>query len=154
MDLTIKLEDATLNIRVAILLKSKNGYIFEKHKHGYLFTIGGRVKLNESFMEAVERELKEEMLISDENFDIKLKPRAIIENFFEIKNNEIENEYERVHEICFVYEAEDVYDGPLREEFFIDVPIEDFAKHDIRPTAMVDLINDKSGDFRSVVVGK
>ncbi len=152
MDLTIKLEDATLNIRVSILLKSKNGYIFEKNARGYLFSIGGRVKLNESFMEAAIRELKEELLISDADFDIKLKSKAIIENFLEMRNSE--NDYEHVHEICFVYEAEEVYGGLLREEYFIEVPPEDFAKHDIRPTVLLDLINDKSGEFRNVVVGK
>lgn len=152
MDLTIKLDSETLNIRVAILLKTKNGYIFEKHKNGYLFAIGGRIKLNESSMEAAVRELKEELLMSDEDFNIKLKLRVLIENFLEMKNSE--NDYEHVHEICFVYEAEEVYGGLLREEYFIEVLPEDFAKHDIRPTVLLDLINDKSGEFRNVLVGK
>lgn len=58
-----------------------------------------------------------------------------------------------VYEICFVYEAIDVYEGILGEEFLEIFP-EDFAKHDIRPTVLLDLINDKSGEFRNVVVGK
>lgn len=37
---------------------------------------------------------------------------------------------------------------------FLEVFPEDFAKHDIRPTVLLDLINDKSGEFRNVVVGK
>ncbi len=152
MDLTIKLENTTLNIRVAILLKSKNGYIFEKHKRGYLFAIGGRVKLNESFIEAAKRELKEELLISDQDFNIKLNAKAIIENFYKSideNNNEI-----YIHEICFVYEAVDIYDGIVREEFFVEVSAENFINHDIRPTALLDIMNDKSGEFKLVVVGK
>ena len=151
MDLTIKLEGATLNIRVAILLKSKNGYIFEKNERGYLFAIGGRVKLNESFVDAAERELKEELLISDEDFNVKLKSKAIIENFYKSVDDNM-NEIS-IHEICFVYEVENEYSGPLGEGFLEVLP-EEFINHDIRPSPLLDIINDKSGEFKSVVVGK
>ncbi len=147
MDLTIKLDSATLNIRVAVILKNKNGYIFEKHKSGYIFAIGGRVKLGESSLQAAHRELKEELLISDKNYNIELKYKAIIENFYTNANEEM-------HEICFVYEATNIYDNVLREELFIEVDSLDFAKHDIRPIELIDITNDKSGEFRNVVVGK
>ena len=62
MDLQIKLQDTTLKIRVAGLVKTSKGYLFEKNQEkGYVFTIGGKIMLNESSEDAIKREIEEEI---------------------------------------------------------------------------------------------
>ena len=39
MDLTIQLDQITHNIRVAVIMKTDKGYIFEKNPEGYLFML-------------------------------------------------------------------------------------------------------------------
>ena len=60
MDLTLPIEDKILNIRVAVILKTKIGYVLEKSKNGYFFVLGGRIKINESSEQAARREVFEE----------------------------------------------------------------------------------------------
>jgi 8-oxo-dGTP diphosphatase len=108
MDLTIPLENITLNIRVAILIKKDGGFILEKSKGGYYFPVGGRVKVGETSEEAAKREISEELGVVIEN--IKLK--AIIEQFFGPKDN-------RFQEICFVYSVPDMNDLKLNDDFGI-----------------------------------
>ena len=107
MDLSIGVGDATLYIRVAVIIKTKGGeYIFEKREDLYLFTVGGKIKINESSVDAAQREIEEELGIQIN----KLNPRAVIENFYTYNS-------EKVHEICFVYESIDTYDDVLPSEF-------------------------------------
>ena len=40
MDLTIKMEDTYLNIRVVVILETENGFVLQKHKRGNYFFIG------------------------------------------------------------------------------------------------------------------
>ena len=140
-DLAIAVDDTTLNIRVAVIIKTKGGeYIFEKRADLYLFVLGGRIKINESSIDAAQREIEEELGIKIN----RLNPRAVIENFF-INNSE------KVHEICFVYESIDTYDDVLPSEF---VSIADNAldNYDIRPKAIVDILKDKTQGFRHIVI--
>jgi 8-oxo-dGTP pyrophosphatase MutT (NUDIX family) len=90
-DLTIFVNDIKLNIRVAVIIETDEGYIFEKDpKWYYYFIVGGRIKTNETSVEAAKREIYEELGIELENFTIK----AIVENFFEENNI-------KYQEICF-----------------------------------------------------
>lgn len=102
MDLTIPIGNIILNIRVAVLLKTRGGFILEKNKQGFYFPIGGRVKAGETSNEASQREVLEELgiVVTD------LKFKGIAELFFESENG-------RVQEICFVYSAPDVDDLKL-----------------------------------------
>lgn len=95
MDLTLPVEDKILNIRVAVILKTKIGYVLEKSKNGYFFILGGRIKLNESSEEAAKREAFEEVGVKLNE----LKLKAVIENFY------TNNDEKQVQEICFVYLA-------------------------------------------------
>jgi ADP-ribose pyrophosphatase YjhB (NUDIX family) len=138
-DLKILVDDTYLNIRVAILLETSSGFVFEKSKNGYLFLVGGRVKLNETTREAASRELFEELKL--ENIDTEMI--AIIENFFPIDNG-------RCHEINFVYKA--TLPQPVDLSLFTSnngsngycyIKADDFRKHDIRPKIIKEFIKNK-----------
>lgn len=141
-DLSVQVDDTILNIRVVILLESEKGYVFEESKDGYLFGLGGRVKLQESTIKACARELLEEVKLHD----IEMIMAGVVENFF------VMNGSKRYHEINFVFRAKlnqslDVEslspdDGNVG---YVYVMPQDFGKHDIRPKALLDVINtDKS----------
>ena len=128
MDLTIQLGGVTLNIRVAVIIKTGKGYIFEKNPKGYLFTLGGRIKSGESSFEAAQREVEEEIGFKME----KAKLTAIIENFFGPAD-------ERFHEICFVYRYEEVITIDLPDEF-VEVDEKSLADQEIMPEVMKEII--------------
>ena len=129
MDLTVKLNETLLNIRTAILIETKNGYIFEKDlKNSYFFTTGGRIKTKESSIEAAKREVFEELGIEIHTLEIS----AIIENFFTENNTDF-------HEICFYYKTSYFENFVLPENFFIIKP-EEFSKYDIRPIIIGDIV--------------
>ncbi len=141
VDLTTLMGDTLLNIRAVILLKTSLGFVFEKSKFGYLFPLGGRIKINESSKEAAIRELKEEMGVTD----VDLNMIAIIENFFV---NEMQ---QKVHEINFVYSGYiDIVPDliNLRSESenndgYKCVMEENLEKEQIKPLAVVDIIKNK-----------
>jgi 8-oxo-dGTP pyrophosphatase MutT (NUDIX family) len=132
MDLTLPIGDMVLNMRVALIVKTKDGFIFEKHKSGYYFVIGGRIKAGESSGAALKREVYEELSVSISNFRLK----AIIENFYVSRDK-------KVHEICFVYQTEDVLEKELSSEFFM-YPQAEIQDIDIQPRVMKEVIISES----------
>ena len=139
MDLTIKIEKATLNIRVAVLIKSSNGYLFEKSKNGYIFCVGGRIKINESSLDAASREVEEELNLKTD----KLVLKGSVENFYQ-------NSEGNVHEICFVYRAEEVFSDIVPPEF-VEVLVSNIGNFDIRPKVMTEFIVNEGSDFNHIV---
>ncbi len=136
MDLSIKLEDSTLYIRVATLIRSTKGYLFEKHKDGYIFAVGGKIKLNETSLDAAKREVMEEL-----NFEVNnLKLISLMENF-----------YGTTHEYCFVYEVEEIFDGIIPEGF-VEVALADLGNFDLKPVPMVDLLTNKNSQFAHIII--
>lgn len=121
MDLTIKVDDYKLNIRVAVLVQTKEGYLFEKSSNGYCFTLGGRVKINESSLGAARREVEEE--IGHKIGDIKLV--SVIENFYTHVDSD-------VHEFCFVYRQNEIIDINLPDNF-AQISEDDLASVEIKP---------------------
>jgi 8-oxo-dGTP pyrophosphatase MutT (NUDIX family) len=130
MDLTIPINDHIVNIRVAVLIKGEEGYLFEKHTNGYIFPVGGRVKLGESSHDAAVREIGEELGTQSGP----LKFRAVIENFYSAAEKEVQ-------EICFVYEASESFRGNLSPEF-VEVSLEKLDQFTIKPIAIVELLKD------------
>ncbi len=130
MDLTISVKDSMLNVRVVILARTKNGYLFSKHPEGYLYFIGGRIKINENSEEAAKREFLEEtgINISKVNF------KTTLENFFVFENNK------KFHEICFFYEVLGELKVNVNKFNIVECPISEFEKTDIRPKIMKDYI--------------
>ena len=96
MDLSIMLSNIKLNIRVGIIIRYNESVFIELSKLGYNSVIpGGRIKLGEKSIDALIREIREEM-----GFIIK-KDRLlfvkIMENFYTLDNI-------KVHELFFIYE--------------------------------------------------
>lgn len=141
MDLQIKLQDTTLKIRVAGLVKTSKGYLFEKNEEkGYIFTIGGKIMLNESSEEAVKREIKEEI-----GMDVKeVRLRSVIENFYGV-------EPDKVQEICFVYEVEEEFTGTVPPEF-LEISSEEIDKNDIRPSSIIEILKSDKDRFKHFTI--
>ena len=143
MDLTIPVENSFLTIRVAVLAKTKNGFVLEQSPKGYYYFIGGRVKINENSEEAAKRELLEETNVLAE----KLIFKTIIENFFKL-----ESENKIVHEICFVYVLEEELVIKELAHNQVEILVADFENMDLKPKILKDYI--VSGDNRSHVIFK
>jgi 8-oxo-dGTP pyrophosphatase MutT (NUDIX family) len=143
MDLAINLDDTLLYIRVAAIIKSRNGFLFEKNPHGYIYLVGGKIKLNESSEEALKREVFEETGMNVANF----KLQAVMENIYESKD------MNKVHEICFMYEVEDLFTGELPPTF-IEITPQNVDNYDVRPKPMYDLIKNTRQEFMHIVVQK
>ncbi len=136
MDLSVNLEGVKLNIRVSVLLETKKGFVFEDAGGGFCFPVGGRIKINETSIEAAKREMKEELGIELDN----LKYVATLENFF--------SEKMPFHEINIIYyakkdkvdlsdgflifDAETIKDEIIKPECIKEMIINnDFSKHHI-----------------------
>lgn len=124
-------------MRVAVILKTENGFVLEKdNNYGDYFAVGGRMKINETSEEAAKREVLEEVgLVIKEN----LKLKAIIELFFG-------PEKERVHEICFVYILDGIHELKLGEGF-AEYTMEQINEMDVRPSVIKQLFESKNDEF-------
>lgn len=132
MDLTIKLENSTLNIRVAIIMQTANGYVLQKNKNGWHFFLGGRIKLGESSLQAAIRETEEETGLKIQDF----KFVSILENFFKA-DGAFKDDV--VQEICFIYTTPTV--DKINPDFgLLEIKKEDLVDLDIRPEIIKKLI--------------
>jgi len=95
-DLKLDIDGIRLNIRVGVVMRFANDVVIEVSTVGANSVIpGGRIKINESSLNALKREVKEEMGLE---LDInKAKQIKTFENFFEIDKKPF-------HEIYFLYE--------------------------------------------------
>lgn len=131
MDLSVSINNTILNVRVSLILKTPKGLILEKDKAGFHCTPGGRIQTNETSVEAIIREVKEEM-----NIDIsEVNYRATIENFFEHNG-------QKYHEFNIIHEAFLNIFTKLPDEF-IEVSMDEVKDMDIRPKVIHDLIKRK-----------
>lgn len=139
-DLTVKNEGLVLNIRALLLMKYKNGYVFEHSRDGHYFAVGGRVKFGEASIESAIRELQEEL----NYLGSELKLVGLIENFFE-------NKGDNVHEINFVYSGRvsgemNLEKLPSDHQGYVSLEMNEIEGFDIRPVSLKDLIIKLSGD--------
>lgn len=141
MDLSIPIQDTTLYIRVAGIIKTNSGYLFEwdKSRQSYIYTVGGKIKLNETSEEALKREVFEEIGFEFNDFSL----CSVMENLF-TKGDK------KVHEICFIYEINDIFQGELPDGF-IEVTPENIHQYDVRPTPMYDLIKNHKDTFKHII---
>lgn len=143
-DLTLKVKDYLLNLRVLLLIETPKGFVFESHEDGYYFAIGGRMKIGESTIEAAKRELFEEI----KRDDIDLHLNGIIENFFVGEGN-------RCHEINFIYRGiikDEIDLNELHSDHigFVYIQPKDANKFDIKPKVIMAILNGKE-DFYHLV---
>jgi 8-oxo-dGTP pyrophosphatase MutT (NUDIX family) len=140
-DLTIFVNDIKLNIRVAVIIETDAGYIFEKDpKWYYYFIVGGRIKINETSSEAAQREIYEELGIELKNFILK----AIAENFFEENNI-------KYQEICFYYRCKINGTMQLPEKYYA-LTVDEIRKNNIRPIFIYNIISSKDNDIMHIIL--
>ncbi len=140
MDLSINVGDTKLKIRVAGLLSTPNGFLFEKSDYKYIFPIGGKIMINETSQEAIIREIEEEVGMRVKN----LKLCSVLENLYSTQSG-------KVHEICFVYKTEEIFTGPVPKGF-IEVPMNEIENFDIRPNIISSILKNKDGLFKHIIL--
>ncbi len=143
MDLTIKFDEKSevLNIRVAIIMQTKNGFVLSQRKSGnYYFAIGGRAKLGESSISSAIRETSEETGLNLNAGDFKLI--SIIENFWESDHKKVNDKNWKVHEINYVFTVpkQEKIVGGIDSSGVVEIPMEKIAELDIRPNIIKKII--------------
>lgn len=139
MDLTLPIGNITLNIRVAVVIKTEKGFILEKSNGGYFFVVGGRVKVNETSLDAAKREMFEELGLEV----LSLKFKATIELFFGYKE-------EQVQEICFVYESQEINGLVLGEEFGF-YTMSQIYEMDVRPSVIKQVLESNNDTVMHII---
>ena len=95
-DLKIDIDGVRLNVRVGVIMRYHDDIIIEISAIGRNSVIpGGRIKINESSLKSLAREIKEEM-----GFEMNPQQAVlnkVFENFFTYENKDF-------HEIYFLYE--------------------------------------------------
>ena len=96
-DLVLDIDDIILNIRVGIIFKYKDKVLIEirKDRTGNSVIPGGRIRIGERSIDALKREIMEEMDIL--LVDDKIIYKKTMENFFTFDGK-------KCHEIFFIYE--------------------------------------------------
>ena len=154
MDVKIKSEICDFKMRVSGLI-IKNGRILTvdiKNNNFYCLP-GGHVHLEESSLEAIKREIKEEVGVDVSGGRI----IRIIENFFTCENGKT------MHEVCYYYilYAEGVNasdytylendDGELKELKFKWFKLEDLNGVDFRPKVLAKKLANRNFDFEHII---
>jgi len=97
MNLAIEIDNKHFTCRVAAIILVKNQILMVKHKdYPCYYTVGGKVKINESTEDAIIREIKEETGIDYEIENLSF----VQERFFNFNNQE-------QHEIVFYYKTKE-----------------------------------------------
>ena len=92
-DISVFLDDFKFNFRVCCLIENNNRYLLERSSiTDFLNMPGGRVKAGENTLDAIKRELLEEIGIAD----CEPKLLKVAEQFFEFDNK-------KYHELDFIY---------------------------------------------------
>lgn len=108
MDLSIMVGDVKFNYRAGLLITRNNKVLVECNPDYDFTTIpGGRVKTRESSIDALIRELEEEMHITISKDKVIFK--SVIENFFELDNK-------KYHELFFLYKLNVEADSRFKED--------------------------------------
>lgn len=107
MDITIDVDDYKLNVRAAGVMIHNGKILAHRNVNSdHYALIGGRVKIGESSVNTIKREIKEEL-----GKDIEITGYiSTIENFFEMKGS-------KYHEIMFVYKIEFINEEDKKIEY-------------------------------------
>ncbi len=148
-DLSVMVDNVKFNYRVGLLIEKDNKIYVECNPDIDFVTLpGGRVKTMESTIDAIIREIKEEMNITIEKSQLAIK--AIIENFFEMNNI-------KYHELYFLYKINYVIDDLKDDKKNIDsdrcyyrwIKKEDLSKVKLLPEKLIDVI--KKDEFELII---
>ena len=144
-DISVIVGEHLLNYRVSAIIKKENKVLVHHSIGSEHFTLpGGRVKEGESSIEALQREIKEEMDFETEY----VRPVSLIENFFIMKGKEY-HELLMTHELKFKNEeiyAKEKY-KPVKPEKqgkleFLWIDIKDIDNINVVPEAMKNVIKE------------
>ena len=151
-DLSIMVEDnEKLNVRVTGLFVKDGKVLLDDCKGMHYALPGGRVQMDEDSVEALKREVKEEMEEELTNINF----RGIFENFYTLEGT-------KVHEYMWMYEAEFLDDKMFQSEdittiegekqnHFEWIKIEDLDKIDFRPKAAIPYIQNNDHMIHHVI---
>lgn len=151
-DLSLMIDNVKFNYRVGLLIEKGNKVLVECNPAIDFVTLpGGRVQTLESSMDALKREIKEEMNIELDSERIKM--RALIENFFEMDEK-------KYHELYFLYKLKitskdtefkkDMKNIDSKASYYKWVKKEDLEKENLLPVVLRDLV--MRNGFETVVI--
>ena len=151
-DLSVMIDNVKFNYRAGLLIEKGNKVLVECNPAIDFVTLpGGRVQTLESSMDALKREIKEEMNIELDSERIKM--RALIENFFEMDEK-------KYHELYFLYKLKvtskdtefkkDMKNIDSKASYYKWVKKEDLEKENLLPVVLRDLV--VRNGFETVVI--
>ncbi len=152
MDITYKIDDTLLNYRVAAIIRFNNKILIEEKRDAKHLTLpGGRVKLNETSIEALTREIKEET-----GYDTKyIKSKGVVENFYVSRYTK-----GKCQEILFIHELEFrdkeaylkdiiVNQEEKKKAVFRWIDIDELKNKDFKPNCLMKVIEGE--DFEYII---
>ena len=157
-DIGINCDDGKFKFRVCALIEQNGKFLVQRIMQNQFYCLpGGHVELGEDTMQAIKREVKEEI-----NKEVKsAKLFAIMENFFKTSEGKVYHElgYYFVVEVE-KFENQDDYEvvendkGMLKTLRYKWVTPSEFDKIDFRPSILKDLIKNKKFESISHIVFK
>lgn len=111
-DLTLQTPHGMFNHRVGAFVVCGNEILMQKSSFGFYFPVGGRIQFGENSVDALKREIKEELNIEVEDFEF----AVYAENFFHERGqdfHEVSPYYRISLEEKFTPPTQDVNGKPL-----------------------------------------
>ena len=146
-DISVMINNKKLNIRVGIIFRYEDKVLVEVPKYNFYNSVvpGGRIKIGEYSIDAIKREIKEEM--GFELLDSKLGFVKTLEEMFTFNNTDY-------HEIFFVYKYNVDYDDynlllkikdnqDNANSYYKFITKEEFNEYNLLPLEIRDIINEK-----------
>jgi ADP-ribose pyrophosphatase YjhB (NUDIX family) len=146
-DISVMINNKKLNIRVGIIFKYEDKVLVEVPKYNFYNSVvpGGRIKIGEYSIDAIKREIKEEM--GFELLDSKLGFVKTLEEMFTFNNIDY-------HEIFFIYKYNVDYDDynlllkikdnqDNANSYYKFITKEEFNEYNLLPLEIRDIINEK-----------
>ncbi len=145
-DITIDLVGYRINLRVgAVVSRGSELLLCRLHGQEWWFLPGGRIKTNESSLEAIKRELSEEI---GDTFRV-IRPLVCAENFFQLDGVPF-------HEICTFYDVEwtgkQIRQQPKNSnKLFEWTPRRSINKIDLKPNFLKEQISNPKPHFELII---
>ena len=154
MDVKIKTDEANFKMRVAGLIIKDDKLLTVKICDNDFYCLpGGHIHLGESSLEAIKREMSEEVNLTCKS----AKLLSVIENFFTGKGK-------KFHEVCYYYlyePNEDVQakdysyvendEGELKNLDFKWVSLSDIQSHNFRPSVLKNKLANHNFEFEHII---
>lgn len=150
MNLDYEIDNNRFNARVSSIIYNKDKtkiLLFKMHDRDFYMLPGGRIEMNEDSLNAIKREILEEL-----GFDLEFKLCSIQENFLNLKNTNI-------MQYCFCYKA--IYDGEINDEKFVCkdndsqmfewIEISKLSDIIIKPSSTLKLVQDGRNDIKHLI---